>query len=76
MFIHICTMLFFSDLLVGMKVDRSKDEDDLRKKETRGQQVKRLVSKTKQDVQQTRFVQRKSSQSSEQHTDRRDFKRR
>lgn len=69
-------MLFFSDLLVGMKVDRSKDEDDLRKKETRGQQVKRLVSKTKQDVQQTRFIQRKSSQSSEQHTDRRDFKRR
>ncbi|XP_060805397.1 small ribosomal subunit protein mS31 [Amyelois transitella] len=50
-----------SDLLIGMKVDRSKDGDDLRKdaKMDRGQQVKRLVSKTQEELQRTRYSQRK-----------------
>ncbi|KAM3967515.1 mitochondrial ribosomal protein S31 [Aphomia sociella] len=48
-----------SDLLVGMKVDRSKDGDENRPTETRGQQVKHLVDKTRQSAQNTRFSQRK-----------------
>ncbi|XP_035452973.2 28S ribosomal protein S31, mitochondrial [Spodoptera frugiperda] len=47
-----------SDLLVGMKVDRSKEGEDQKPPETRGQQVKRLVSKPKV-TQETRYSQRK-----------------
>ncbi|CAG9135912.1 unnamed protein product [Plutella xylostella] len=36
-----------SDLILGMKVDRSKDTDGSMEPETRGQQVKRFVSKAK-----------------------------
>ncbi|XP_030022148.1 28S ribosomal protein S31, mitochondrial [Manduca sexta] len=48
-----------SDLLIGMKVDRSKDSDDKLQTQTRGQQVKRLVSSAKAEVQATRYNQRK-----------------
>ncbi|KAH9628373.1 hypothetical protein HF086_015903 [Spodoptera exigua] len=48
-----------SDLLVGMKVDRSKEGEDQKPQETRGQQVKRLVSKAKV-TQETRYSQRKA----------------
>lgn len=48
----------FSDLIVGMKVDRSKDSEE-RRNETRGQQVKRLMDKSKKNQDTTRFNQRK-----------------
>ncbi|XP_049882985.1 28S ribosomal protein S31, mitochondrial [Pectinophora gossypiella] len=48
-----------SDLIIGMKVDRSKESDDL-PNATRGQQVKRLVSQSRSDPQKTRFTQRKT----------------
>lgn len=48
-----------SDLLVGMKIDRTKEPEERKQPETRGQQVKRFVSKTKAETQQTRYSQRK-----------------
>ncbi|CAK1602379.1 unnamed protein product [Parnassius mnemosyne] len=48
-----------SDLLIGMKVDRSKDADDVINKETRGQQVKRLVEKSQSEAPKPRYIQRK-----------------
>ncbi|KAJ8735815.1 hypothetical protein PYW07_007435 [Mythimna separata] len=54
------TSTTLSDLLVGMKIDRSKEPEERQKKpETRGQQVKRLTSQTKSEAQQTRYSQRK-----------------
>ncbi|XP_026319337.1 28S ribosomal protein S31, mitochondrial [Hyposmocoma kahamanoa] len=57
------TSTSLSDLLVGMKVDRSKDSDNMLQREMRGQQVKRLVDKSNTDVQRsketTRYTQRK-----------------
>ncbi|XP_075976390.1 mitochondrial ribosomal protein S31 [Anticarsia gemmatalis] len=57
-----------SDLLIGMKVDRTKDSDDMAKQETRGQQVKRLSAKsgTQKNAQKTRYLQRKIEQKQEQ----------
>ncbi|XP_047520064.1 28S ribosomal protein S31, mitochondrial-like [Pieris napi] len=40
------TSTTLSDLLVGMKVDRSKETEDQGRKETRGQQVRRIASKS------------------------------
>ncbi|XP_059051129.1 small ribosomal subunit protein mS31 [Achroia grisella] len=58
-----------SDLLIGMKVDRSKDGDDIQRSETRGQQVKRLIDKKKSAMQpNTRFAQRKDKPLSTQFT--------
>ncbi|XP_021185601.3 small ribosomal subunit protein mS31 [Helicoverpa armigera] len=54
------TSTTLSDLLVGMKVDRTKEPEDLQKQETRGQQVKRLVNKNKVEAQNTRYYQRKN----------------
>ncbi|XP_053612436.1 small ribosomal subunit protein mS31 [Plodia interpunctella] len=55
-----------SDLLIGMKVDRTKEsEDDHLKTESRmdrGQQVKRLVNKNRDEASRTRFTQRKERQ--------------
>ncbi|XP_041975837.1 28S ribosomal protein S31, mitochondrial [Aricia agestis] len=49
------TSTSLSDLIVGMKVDRSRESDDTLKIETRGQQVKRIVGKSSRD---TRYGQR------------------
>ncbi|CAH0592840.1 unnamed protein product [Chrysodeixis includens] len=48
-----------SDLLVGMKVDRTKEPED-KQMESRGQQVKRMVNKARVETQQTRYSQRKA----------------
>ncbi|KAJ8736082.1 hypothetical protein PYW08_006738 [Mythimna loreyi] len=53
------TSTTLSDLLVGMKIDRSKEPEERQKPETRGQQVKRLMSQSKSETQQTRYSQRK-----------------
>ncbi|CAG9581762.1 unnamed protein product [Danaus chrysippus] len=53
------TSTTLSDLIVGMKVDRSKDREDPAQWENRGQQVKRLVEKSKSDN--IRYNQRKST---------------
>lgn len=60
-----------SDLIVGMKVDRSQDNDESGKPKTRGQQVKRLVEKSQQQIQNTRYSERKQRPQAE-----RDMKRR
>ncbi|CAK1540275.1 unnamed protein product [Leptosia nina] len=39
------TSTSLSDLLVGMKVDRSNEDDRMKRPETRGQQVKRMVQR-------------------------------
>ncbi|XP_046959317.1 28S ribosomal protein S31, mitochondrial [Vanessa cardui] len=52
------TSTSLSDLIVGMKVDRSRDSDETVTKETRGQQVKRLM-KTREGTEDTRYSQRK-----------------
>ncbi|KAJ2948033.1 hypothetical protein O0L34_g9831 [Tuta absoluta] len=56
------TSTSLSDLIIGMKVDRTKEStDDLTPRETRGQQVKRLTNKARveKDQAQTRFSQRR-----------------
>lgn len=57
------TSTTLSDLLVGMKVDRTVEPDEVQKKpDTREQQVKRLVSKAKTtEASPTRYSQRKSA---------------
>lgn len=52
--------LCFSDLLIGMKVDRTTEKDDLVQKQTRGQQVRRFVEKSKSN-EQPRYTQRKQA---------------
>ncbi|XP_014368746.2 28S ribosomal protein S31, mitochondrial [Papilio machaon] len=53
------TSTSLSDLLVGMKVDRTKESDEGFKTETRGQQVKRLVERARTEAPRTRFAYRK-----------------
>lgn len=48
-----------------MKVDRSKESDDGIKRETRGQQVKRLVDRPRSDAQKPRFIQRREQGAAE-----------
>ncbi|XP_068626748.1 small ribosomal subunit protein mS31 [Battus philenor] len=48
-----------SDLLVGMKVDRSRDRDEDVTRETRGQRVKQLVNKSQLERFSTRYSQRR-----------------
>ncbi|CAH2102163.1 unnamed protein product [Euphydryas editha] len=55
------TSTSLSDLIVGMKVDRSKESDESVPKETRGQQVKRIIEKRKLETQNTRYSQRKQT---------------
>lgn len=45
-----------------MKVDRTKDTEES-PRETRGQQVKRMMNKSKQDPEKTRYSQRKQQTS-------------
>ncbi|XP_039756707.1 28S ribosomal protein S31, mitochondrial isoform X2 [Pararge aegeria] len=52
------TSTTLSDLIVGMKVDRSRDSEEPMARETRGQQVKRLTEKSRVDVQRTRYSKR------------------
>lgn len=53
-----------SDLLIGMKIDRTKETNDMARNDIRGQQVKRVVNKSMKDVSQTRYVQRKAQKTS------------
>lgn len=62
------TSTSLSDLLIGMKVDRSKETDDVLQRDTRGQQVKRLVTKSKQIAQTTRYSQRKDANRASAHS--------
>lgn len=39
-------LISYSDLLIGMKVDHSKGGDERLQRETRGEQVKRVISKS------------------------------
>ncbi|XP_072939952.1 uncharacterized protein mRpS31 [Epargyreus clarus] len=57
------TSTSLSDLIVGMKIDRSTETDELKPRETRGQQVRRLVDKSKAEAVQTRYSQRKQQAS-------------
>ncbi|XP_034837684.1 small ribosomal subunit protein mS31 [Maniola hyperantus] len=52
------TSTTLSDLIVGMKVDRSQDREEPAARETRGQQVKRLAEKSRAETQRTRYGQR------------------
>ncbi|KAL0901214.1 hypothetical protein ABMA27_006516 [Loxostege sticticalis] len=54
------TSTTLSDLLIGMKVDRTTEKDDLVQKQTRGQQVRRFVEKSKSN-EQPRYTQRKQA---------------
>ncbi|XP_050348963.1 28S ribosomal protein S31, mitochondrial [Nymphalis io] len=58
------TSTSLSDLIVGMKVDRSKDSDETVIKETRGQQVKRLM-KPREGTEDTRYSQRQQKKTFE-----------
>ncbi|XP_045490821.1 28S ribosomal protein S31, mitochondrial [Colias croceus] len=52
------TSTTLSDLLVGMKVDRTKESDKQGMPETRGQQVKRMVGKAAQNKPQRQYERR------------------
>lgn len=55
------TSTSLSDLIVGMKVDRSKERDESVPMETRGQQVKRIIEKRRSETHSTRYSQRKQT---------------
>ncbi|KAJ0182315.1 hypothetical protein K1T71_001684 [Dendrolimus kikuchii] len=52
------TSTTLSDLLIGMKIDRTKETDDVLQKETRGQQVKRIFSKAQTELPRSKYVPR------------------
>ncbi|CAH2050805.1 unnamed protein product, partial [Iphiclides podalirius] len=64
------TSTSLSDLLIGMKVDRSKEPDEGMNRETRGQQVKRLVDRPPSDAQKTRYIKRREQGSNEKQYER------
>ncbi|XP_023949761.1 28S ribosomal protein S31, mitochondrial [Bicyclus anynana] len=56
------TTTTLSDLIVGMKVDRSRDAEETAPRETRGQQVKRLTEKARTVTQRPRYSPRQQTE--------------